>query len=143
MTLMTDLSLTTRRTIAAPAMRIYQAWLDPAFAGRFLTASADRPALKVEIDARVGGRFLIVMPSGADEVPHSGEYLELVPGRKIVFTWNSRHVNPGTTVTVTFEERDGITEVVLTHEKFAEERSRDGHRKGWDLILDNLVREIA
>jgi uncharacterized protein YndB with AHSA1/START domain len=143
MNAMTDISLTTRRTIAAPAIKLYNAWLDPATVARFMTACEGQLATEVEIDARVGGSFMVRMPTPDGEVPHSGEYLDLVPGRKIAFTWNSKHVNPGTHVTITFEEKEGKTEMVLTHVKFENESKRDGHMKGWNMILDNFSREAA
>ncbi len=139
-----DLTLTTSRQIKAPARRLYDAWLDPKIAGRFLTACDGVAATDIAIDPRVGGSFHVVMPTGDGAgILHSGEYLELEPGRKIVFTWNSQHVNPGTVVTITFREADGVTEVVLTHVKFADKAKRDGHLKGWTMILDTYARTVA
>src|SRR5438046_1332656 len=45
---------------AASPERIFNAWLDPPFAARWLFATASRPIAHVEIDARVGGAFRFV-----------------------------------------------------------------------------------
>ncbi|MDH3263970.1 MAG: SRPBCC domain-containing protein [Paracoccaceae bacterium] len=124
-------------------MKLYQAWLDPGVSAQFMTACEGQPAQRVEIGPRIGGKFLIEMPTPGGPVLHSGEFLELVPGKKIVFTWNSRHVNPGTHVVLTFDEVDGRTKVTLTHVKFATEAIRDNHVRGWTVILDNYVGAMA
>lgn len=142
MTTMTDLTLTTARTIAAPAERLYAAWLDPAMLRRFMIAKPGATVPEAQADARVGGSFRIVMRQGGADSLHSGSYLALEPHRRIVFTWHSDHSVEGSTVTVTFTPKDGGTEVVLTQVKFASEGARDGHRAGWTSILAALAEAV-
>jgi len=71
-----------------------------------------------------------------------GEYRELRPGRKIVFTWqwedDEAWENNVSVVTVELTDRDGGTELRLTHERLPNEASRDGHTRGWNSALDKL-----
>ena len=43
-------------------------------------------------------------------------------------------------MTVELEERDGYTELRLTHERLPSEQSRDNHTQGWSGTLDKLQR---
>jgi uncharacterized protein YndB with AHSA1/START domain len=140
---MSELALTTSRRIAAPPDRLYAAWLDPAMLARFMLAGPGMTIPHAETDPRVGGRFAVTMSMDGRDLPHAGTYLDLQPNRRIVFTWESPFSVPDSTVTVTFEPRDGGTEVTLTHVKFASEQSRDNHRGGWNAILDALAREAG
>jgi hypothetical protein len=55
-----------------------------------------------------------------------------------VFTWISKATNGlPTTVTVELLERDGGTELVLTHRRLPPEKI-DDHRKGWTDIARKL-----
>ena len=101
----------------APADRVFDAWIDPDVAGRWLFATAARPAAGVAIDARVGGAFRFVERSAGADVEISGEYVEIARPLRLVFTlsgWISSH-NPAR-VTVEFAAQDGGCELNLTHD---------------------------
>ncbi len=140
---MTELSLTTSRTINAPAERVFNAWLDPAMLARFMTPGPGMTVPKAEADPTEGGRFAIVMKAGDDEIPHAGTYLKINPHSQLVFTWESPFSVDGSTVTLDLSEVDGGTEVTLTHVKFASEETRDNHLGGWGAILEALDQACA
>jgi uncharacterized protein YndB with AHSA1/START domain len=73
------------RRFSAPAERVFNAWLEPEVAGRWLFATAMRPMTDVEIDARVGGSFRLAEQRDGEIVEHCGEYIEIVPHRRLVF----------------------------------------------------------
>jgi uncharacterized protein YndB with AHSA1/START domain len=58
-------------------------------------------------------------------------------------TWRWEEDKPedehDTLLTLEFRDLDGGTELVLTHEQFASEDSRDGHQKGWTAIMERLA----
>jgi uncharacterized protein YndB with AHSA1/START domain len=54
---------------AAPPQRVFEAWLDPALAGRWLFATATRPMTDVAIEARVGGSFRLARRSRKRDFP--------------------------------------------------------------------------
>ena len=71
-----------------------------------------------------------------------GEYRELQPGRKIVFTWqwddDDVWKNRTSIVTVELDDAEGGTEVRLTHVQLPSEQSRNRHTEGWGSVLDRL-----
>jgi uncharacterized protein YndB with AHSA1/START domain len=93
-----------------------------------------------EIDASPGGIFRIRMP-GAQVA--SGHFVEVVPDRRIVFTWgweaDGSAVPPGsTTVVIELEAHEGGTLVRLTHTDLAPPPVAEHHREGWELYLERL-----
>ncbi len=140
---MSELSLTVSRTIKAPPKALFDAWLDPSMLARFMLAAPGMTIPKASADARVGGRFDLIMAHEGREMPHGGEYLEIEPHSRIVFTWESPFSTPGSTVTLTFRPVKDATEVTLNHVKFPTEESRDNHAKGWGAILATLDSTFA
>lgn len=136
---MTELSLTVSRQIAAPIESVFNAWLDPRMLARFMTPGAGMTVPKAEADPVEGGRFAIIMKAGENEIPHAGTYQEITRHSRLVFTWESPFSVDGSTVTLDFSGKDGMTNVALTHVKFASEESRDNHKGGWSAILDALA----
>jgi len=94
-----------------------------------------------ELDVRVGGRFRIVF-GGADGKAHecAGVYKEVVPNRKLVFTWSWPNSTPERVSVVTIEFRAVGKETVLLfkHEQLFDEKVRDDHKRGWSGSLDKL-----
>ena len=76
-----------------------------------------------------------------------GEYRELVPEKKIVFTWKWDNdevwENRTSVVTVELSDRDAGTELRLTHEQLPSEESRDRHSDGWNSVLDRLEKFVS
>jgi uncharacterized protein YndB with AHSA1/START domain len=137
-------SLTLKRRYAAPPAKIFSAWTDPQKLGRWFCPVACAPVL-AESDARVGGRYrIVVRDPGGEEHDVSGTFREVVPDRKLVFTWAWR-TTPERESLVTIElkpDGDG-TLLTLTHEQFFDEAARDRHRQGWTGCLDKLERYFA
>src|SRR5262245_36154170 len=107
----------TSRLDASPE-RVFDAWLDPAMASVWLFATALHPIARVEIDARIGGSFRFVdRREGHRQVEHTGEYLELIRPRRLVFTL-SMEKSPRVVTRVTAEivPLGAGCEVRLVHE---------------------------
>jgi len=79
-------------------------------------------------------------------VEASGEFVEIDPPHRLVFTWGWTHdlaVPPGTTsVVVTLYPEDGGTRLVLRHHGLPDDGQRAHHRKGWELYLGRLGQRI-
>ena len=140
--------LTIRRTFAAPRALVFQAWTDGERLKRWCCPTGFAIPFS-EGDIRPGGKFRTCMRSPQGEEHWlSGDYIEIVPDEKIVFThrWLDEAGNPGheTVVTVTLAEtHDGGTRLTLHQAFFISEASRDGHFSGWTETLDSLERFLA
>lgn len=136
----TELSIACDRFIPAPAEKLFDAWLDPDMLARFMRPGENMSVPKAETDPKVGGRFLIVMRVGDQDLPHAGTYKTIDRPKRLAFTWESP-MSPidGSTVTVDFDPADGGTNVRLTHVRFPNEESRANHEAGWGRILTTLA----
>jgi len=74
----------TRRFRASPE-RVFDAWLDPKTARKWLFAKAACQIVCAEIDGRVGGWFYIVTRCDGEDVEHVGEYFEVNRPRRLGF----------------------------------------------------------
>jgi uncharacterized protein YndB with AHSA1/START domain len=106
-----------RRFHASPA-RVFDAWLDPAIARRWLFATATCPIEQMQIDARVGGSFRFVEQRYGEDVDYRGEYTEIVPHRRLSFilaTDRNRHLVTRVRVEVSPLKSDGSA-LTLVHQ---------------------------
>jgi uncharacterized protein YndB with AHSA1/START domain len=129
-------TLVVRRFIPAPRERVFAAWLDPASLAQWMRPVGTTNAT-AEVDARVGGRFRIVMEGRTDggDYEHRGEYLAIEPPSLLSFTWISNATDhKPTVVTIEFHEWGTGTELVLTHRRLAP-KAVEGHREGWTDIM--------
>ena len=137
-------SLTLKRQLKAKPDKVYAAWTDPEKILKWF--GPDKiDVLSAEADARLGGRFRIVM-LGADGEEHdvSGTYLEVVPNEKLVFTWAWRSTPERQSLVAVLIKPDGIGSMLtLIHEQFFDEAARDRHREGWSGCLDKLENYLA
>lgn len=137
-------TVTVKRRIAAPAQRIFDAWLDPSSLAEWMRpCSATSKRSDVKVDARVGGAFEIVMYVTPEPVRLTGVYQIIEAPRRLVFTWNSPHAGQhDSLVTVEFLPDGKATEVVITHERLPEQ-TRSAHTEGWTRILESLAKQLA
>jgi uncharacterized protein YndB with AHSA1/START domain len=102
-----------------------------------------------EFDPQVGGSYRIGMlpPGQADRRFASGQYCRVDAPRTLSFTWawEPPHVTGTheTQVTLEFQARGEGTDLVLTHERFRDQASRNGHARGWQGCLDRLGRKFG
>ena len=135
-------ALEIKRFIKAPRDRVYAAWTDPAQLREWF-GPENVQTRELVADAHIGGIFRWDLTnSEGEKMTCRGEYRELQPGKKIVFTWqwedDEDWEDQISVVTVNLDDADGGTELRLTHEKLPNEQSRDGHTGGWNSALDKL-----
>ena len=129
--------LVVRRLLPVPREQVFAAWLDAASLKQWM-CPGDVTSAAIEVDARVGGKFRIVMMHGHGDDEHWGEYLAIEPPALLSFTWRSANTDLRTTVvTVEFLERGASTELILTHRGLPATKV-DAHNKGWTDILRKL-----
>jgi uncharacterized protein YndB with AHSA1/START domain len=139
-------SLTLTRRFPVAPEKVWRAWTDPQALKQWFGPGGPQPVALAELDLRVGGRFRIAFggPRG-DEHLCAGVYREVVPNRKLVFTWTWPRTTPERESLVTIELRkvaDG-TELVFRHEQLFDEKVRDDHRRGWSETLVKLERFVT
>jgi uncharacterized protein YndB with AHSA1/START domain len=135
-------ALEVKRLIRAPRDRVFAAWTDPEqlrqWFGPIQVQTRDFVA-----DVRVGGgyRWDLTTEEG-EKMTVWGEYREIEPGRRIVFTWqwddDEAWKDKTSLVTVDLADGEGGTELRLRHEKLPSEASRDRHHEGWTSVLGRL-----
>lgn len=106
--------LTVTRIFNAPVRLVFDAWTKPElFKLWWAPKSSPVPMLSCEMDVRTGGSYRIVF---GHDAAHSraffGKYLEVSPLARLVWT-NDEGGDEGAVTTVTFEEEDGRTQLVL------------------------------
>jgi uncharacterized protein YndB with AHSA1/START domain len=141
------LSLEIKRLIKAPRDRVYAAWTDPAQLKQWF-GPEDVQTNELAADVRVGGKFRWDLTnSEGEKMTCRGEYRELEPNRKIVFSWqwedDEDWENNVSIVTVELTDREAGTELRLRHERLPNEASRDGHTRGWNSALDKLEKFVS
>jgi uncharacterized protein YndB with AHSA1/START domain len=142
------ITLRLERTFKAPAQAIFEAWTSADMLRRWWPAGSDWETPVAEVDVRVGGRLRLVMRSpDGEEFGGSGEYVEITPPERLVFTWSwdGHEGHEGTQLIEVelSEERDGTTTVVLTNRGLEDEEAKRTHRAGWQASFDNLDRVLA
>lgn len=144
-----DLVLT--RLIDAPPSAVYRCWTDPALMVQWF---APRPwsTPRATVDLRAGGATEVVMADEAgNEYPNPGQYLEVVPNKKLVFTdayigdWKPSG-KPFFTCTLTFDDEGGKTRYTAVARHWAKEdkeaHEKMGFHEGWGLCAAQLE-EVA
>lgn len=119
-------------TIAASPRTVFKLLTDPDQYVRWKGRLA-------ELDARPRGRYRVDL---GDAGIVSGEYTEVIPFRRVVFTWGwegNAGVPPGsTTVEIDLEPYVGGTKLHLIH-RGVPAAARGSHTEGWDHFLPRLI----
>ena len=141
------------RTFDAPIDLIWQMWVDPEHFKKWYGPKGFTVPV-ADMDMRVGGKRLICMesPDGSMKMWTTGEYTEVVPNERLVYTDspsddNGNVVSPSamempdgypatTEVTVLLEDLGGRTKMVMTHTGVP---AGSGANEGWEQAFDKLA----
>jgi uncharacterized protein YndB with AHSA1/START domain len=132
---MSDNTVVVTKVINASREELFEAFTNPEIMSKWFYPQEDM-SVEVNNTFHVGGGYTLKM-HGNNGVTynHEGEYKEIVPPEKLVFTWNSDVVQ-NTVVTVTFSEMETGTEVTISHDLLPEGGMTENHRKGWNGCLN-------
>ena len=132
----------TRHFNASPE-RVFDAWLDPRTVGKWLFATPAGQMVRVEVDGRAGGKWIIVDRRNGEDVEHSGEYVEIDRPRRMVFTFCvPKYSSLTTEVTVEIEPAASGCDLTLTQTNVPAEYL-GSNEKGWTGILVGLAEYLA
>ena len=137
------LQLTIEQEFDTSLSTLFQAWINPAMIQKWF-APGDMFVPEAEVDARVGGKYRIVMQE-TDGSQHivSGEYHNIELNERIDFSWRWQDSDITTLVTVLFKSNgDKGSSLELIHKEFVDQQSCDKHNMGWIACLDNLHKAI-
>lgn len=140
---------------SAAAERVFDAWITPNLAARFLFRTRTGNVMQCEMQPEVGGGFTVIdrrPAADGDEsvfdVVHMGKYLEIDRPRRLVFEFSvlTYGSDEPTKVTIELQPLNPLAcELTLTHEMGDSSHARmmEGpSRKGWTNMLQTLEREL-
>lgn len=142
-----DRELVVTRTINGPARLVFEAWTRPELFQRWwVPKSFGLTLLSCEMDVRVGGQYRLVFQHGDSTMAFFGTYREVRPHSRLVWT-NEEGADGETITTVTFDEKDGKTFLVV-HDLYASKDALDaalasGATGGLPDQLDQLDQLLA
>jgi uncharacterized protein YndB with AHSA1/START domain len=112
-----ECELVVKHTVDAPARLVYEAWTNPDLFRRWwVPKSYGLDLLACEMDVRVGGQYRLVFRHEDSTMEFFGTYVEVIPPSRLV--WTNEEGDSGETVTtVTFEETDGKT-LLVVHDRY-------------------------
>ncbi len=133
------------RLLPATPQEVFAAWTEAESLREWMCPGSTTVAT-AELDVRIGGCFRIVMRGEEGDFVHTGEYREINPPERLVFTWNSTLIrgevslsrHGATLVTVEFHPQGEETELVLTHEWLSDDYYAAGYSQGWQSIAVKL-----
>lgn len=136
------------RILNAPRDRIWRCWTDPVLMEEWFCPKPWRVSDAV-VDARAGGEFTTIMHGPAGEkFPNTGVFLEVIEGRKLVFTdafvpgWRPSG-RPFMVAEVLLEDAgEGRTRYVARARHWTAEACREheamGFHEGWGTVAEQL-----
>ena len=125
-----DREVVVTRTINGPARIVFEAFTKAELLMRWwVPKSMGMTLLSCEVDARVGGKYRLVFDHGGPEpAAFFGTYVEVKPYSRLAWT-NEEGGEDGSVTTVTFEEKDGRT-LVVVHERYPSKEALDAAGTG-------------
>lgn len=134
-------ALSLRRHYPVAPEKVWRAWTDPQALMQWFGPAGPQAVSVADVDVRVGGRYRLVFggPQGNDHEA-AGVYKEVVPNRKLVFSWCWPRTTPDrvSQITILLSAQGGGTDMEFRHEQFFDEAARDGHLRGWTGTFDKL-----
>lgn len=131
------------RFIRAPRDKVFDAFTTQSGLASWMGSRGMTP-YNVSADARVGGAWRVELRArDGSQYAVGGHYKALERPSRVAYTWQwegerSPMPNVETLVEVTFTEKEGGTELAMTHSGFPAAPARDGHNQGWASTLNRL-----
>jgi uncharacterized protein YndB with AHSA1/START domain len=145
-----DATLVLTRLLNAPQELAFNAWTSAEHIQQWMRPEPGMVVPFTSMDLRVGGKFRIQMKKPDGEFFTAvGLFKEVKPPERLVYTWDWEKDGSGaefgevegkpSLITVQFLNRGQLTEMVLTHTRFATVASRDSHAQGWGKIAESFA----
>jgi steroid delta-isomerase-like uncharacterized protein len=139
----TTQSLTLERTYRQSPDKVWAAWTTPEALRQWFFPGDVQDVRIPAFDARKGGQYRVEFGKGAMEGVFIavGTFTEVVPGKRLTFTWDWEGAPgmPGSVVTIEMAKAGTGTKVTLRHDGLPGAEAAANHRKGWEGILDRYT----
>jgi uncharacterized protein YndB with AHSA1/START domain len=128
-------------TIDASLSKVWKALTEKEQIAKWLMPSND-------FELRVGATFNMLGTSKGVEYPHVCTIKEIVPEKKLSYTWAVKNKLGDTLVTYELENRNGKTKLTLTHSGWdtakliTEGTYRDDYNNGWEQVIPGLKKYV-
>jgi uncharacterized protein YndB with AHSA1/START domain len=138
-----DREVVVTRTFDAPARLVFEAWTKPElFKQWWVPRSMGMTLRSCELNVRTGGKYRLVFGDDpANPMAFFGKYLDVVPNQRIVWT-NEESGADGSVTTVTFEEKNGKTTLVMS-ELYPTKEALDAAGTGAQEAMNETFGQLA
>lgn len=139
-----DTAVEVRRRFRVAPEKVFAAFAEARWVGRWLSPSPDIRLTLLQFDFREGGayRFAYYVPGGKIMTVR-GAYRSIEPPSKIVFSWfieaPDEHAGLESEVTVTITPDGEVTELLIRHQKLTRSGAGVRHAEGWRGALEQLA----
>jgi uncharacterized protein YndB with AHSA1/START domain len=133
------------RRLNAPPEHVYALWTEPDSIRQWF-GGLETEVRAILMDLRPGGRYSIQVQTETGPATISGEFLEVDPPQRLMYTWqleNDQGTSPNTTVEVQFLPHDDQTEILLSHGPFLDDDLKILHSDGWQACFNGLEALLA
>jgi uncharacterized protein YndB with AHSA1/START domain len=128
------------RSYRAAPEKVWRAWTEPQALSQWFGPGETGSVISAEIDLRVNGGWRIAFSTPDGQLHEvSGVYQEVVPERRLVFTWAWKSTPERVSrVSIDLKPLADGTELNFVHDRFFDDTARVNHERGWRPIFDNL-----
>jgi uncharacterized protein YndB with AHSA1/START domain len=134
--------LVVTRTFDGPARLVFEAWTKPELLKQWWAPkSMGVSLLSCETDVRVGGKYRFEFGHEASSKPMAffGSYIDVTPDARLV--WTNDESDDGPVTTVSFEEKNGQTLLVM-QERYASKQALDDACAGMEGAMPETFAQL-
>ncbi len=139
-----ETKLGAEKEFSVPVEKLYQTWITPEDLKQWWRPSESH-LTTVELDVREGGRFTYVFEAkdGQKALTITGEYKEVKPNEKLVYTWNwdvasDNVAKSNHQLTIEFSAAGEGSKISVTQDNYKNDESVTPHEEGWEKALNDL-----
>jgi uncharacterized protein YndB with AHSA1/START domain len=145
---MAENGFTVTRVFDAPRERVWREWTEPeAFADWFGAPTGEVPLETVTMDVRAGGTWSLTMYAGPGrmKIEWAGEYLEVEPPERLVFTVTDRPDEPARerVIVVLVDLGDNRTEMQFEQTGGLPPEMYERTKAGWGGFFDRIAARLT
>lgn len=138
-------SVKVEKEFSVPVEALFDAWTAPEQLKQWWKPMGHQ-LVDVTNDLREGGRVEYRFETGTENsLTVNGEYLEVKPAEKLVYTWNWQVNQPGLhhseyKLTLNFSSSQHGSKIEVSQENFKDQESVLPHQEGWERSLEDLAK---